>query len=145
MVEVRALPYLAFFLVIDLLLSMSQVSIGHIQQTTGGNGTFYTGAGSYLNQENKNNYIMNTTIQPDLPNTAQGEASQGTFLFSDTWNAFKSFFTGIGAGAKIFLNMLFGIYNMLISFGIPQEFAYLIGTVWHLLTLFAFIVFFRGY
>lgn len=153
MVDVRFLPYFAFFLIVDILLGMSQASISYAQQEMpelNNNGqNFYNGAGSIISSYQKDYNISNTSNIPNMPETKQGDTASSTYLFSDTWNAFKNFFTdvqsGISIGVKIFQGMLYGIYNVLSSMGLPEIYVGYIGTLWHLLTLISFMVFFRGY
>ena len=141
---------LLIILCMDGFLFMGQMAVADITIEMGGGGAgnqtiFYHYENSFISKFDKGNYTISTNKSMDelLGTDASVDPETGN-IFTDTFAKVKNWFTGIGAGIGIFLEVLGGPYRFVVMTGAPQWFSYTIGAIWYGLTIFLFVAFIAG-
>jgi hypothetical protein len=134
---------------VNLMLFFGQFAISDIRTQIGGDTQqLYNAQGSLICAMDSGGCVgegfdlNNADPAGDLPSSEAIEAGDGS-IFTDMFNSIKSFFTDT-LGLKYITQMLSAPYAFLVAIGLPNAFAFGLGAVWYLFSLFVVIAFFWG-
>lgn len=133
---------LVFVLTLNVLMAMAQISVINLSED--GDMYIFNPSGNLV-KEYSNGGVSDTkdaTLKESYPDVAVIEPSSGN-PFTDLVSSIKSWFSG-AIGLKYVKAIVMGPSNILKSMNIPNEFSFLLGAFWHLLTIFVIIAFFWG-
>jgi len=130
-----------FVFAVNVMLFLGQTAITNINPDAM---VFYNYEDSLISKFDTGNYSLNENVSGYLPDTESSVSiDDNTNIFTDSFKTIKNWFLKTTG-----LNYLIGILNALPSFliaiGLPFEFAYGIGVLWHGVTLFLIIIMMRG-
>lgn len=128
---------------ISTVLFLFQVSVDSIspQSST----TLYNMNGSFFQTYDSGNYNLkeddsNTNDGiPDIPAEVSTDINSFTDIFQFIGNWFKT-----SKGGQIITGLYYAVPNILKGLGMPIEFSFALGLLWHLLAIFSFVMFMRG-
>lgn len=136
---------LGVVLAINLVLFMAQISVGQINPEVT---DIYNCQGNIygdFNNADCTNYKLDTEKATDGSNFPENPTVIDSALnyFTDVFNAVKTWFLD-SLGAKYVINVLKAPYNFLSLTGLPQEFVFILGSFWYMLTFFLLVQEMRG-
>lgn len=136
---------LVFVLVLNVLMFLTQATILDINPDSN---VFWTNKGTLMENFDKTNGAGDPVLDTDkatseLP-SGEGSVSPTTGnLFTDTFSSIKGWFAR-ATGISYILGIVSAPYNIIKAMGLPNSFAYAIGTLWYGITFFLIIAFFWG-
>jgi hypothetical protein len=138
MAKITIMAALIFALLVDVFAFSFQLGVADL----GGSSQYYNYDESILSQYDAGNYTLQEFNSSDLPSSASGVTTGGEF-FTDTFQSLKNWFLET-TGLKYAVGMVTAVPNFIKSMGLAPELAYMLGAVWHAITLFLIVAFLRG-
>lgn len=133
---------LIFVLMVNVLLVTAQTSVDNIAEGEGiASTTFFTYDGSILSQVDAGNWTVTGNVSLG-EGGGQVEVDSGN-IFTDTYNALKNWVQD-ATGFNYAKGMVTAMPNFLKIIGLPQEIAFSLGALWHILTLFLVVSWIGG-
>lgn len=141
----KYLMSLVMVLSINFLLFISQVSIEKTAESEGfGQFTdYYNYEDGLLSEYDTGNYTVKSTFTDELPETEGSVSTETGNFFTDLFGTVKNWFldtTGIKQASAV----VNAFPNALKNIGTPEEIAFSLGALWHILTLFLIVMVIRG-
>jgi hypothetical protein len=144
MADPKYIMALIVVLSMDVVLLMAQFGMADINP--GGNFSFITYQNSSLSKYDAGGFVLNTqNVSGEIPGAnlpvsqGTGEPFTDTFAIFRTWGTVGKFATAI---STVFVGP--GIYLFNPALGLPSWFAYLISSMWFIITVFLFVMLLTG-
>lgn len=98
---------------------------------------------SMAKQYDQGNYTVIEYSDDELPSSVTSVDTSSGF-FTDIWATIKGFVTAVKNGVSFAINLVNAVPRAVSFFGWPTQLTFAIGFLWHVLTIFALIMFARG-
>jgi len=140
----KAITGILFILILNVLFTFVNLGIADIR----GDNNLQLGVDSSMfneyNTGTGGHYVVKAADTSELP-TKQGVTDQITGgVFTDLWMTISNWFSNVVGAGKVLLNFINAVPNFLQSIGLPEQVYFMIGTLWHILTVFLVVMFWRG-
>lgn len=131
---------LVFVLLLNGLFFWSQLAVNDINP----NGPqFFNYNGSDIQQYDQGGYSLPTDPTTALPTTVASISATTGNVFTDPWTTIQGWFLSV-PGVKYLIAIVNTLPNYLKALGLPVEFAYTVGYMWYVFSIFIVIMFIRG-
>lgn len=133
---------LVFVLALNTMFFFGQQAITDINP---GGTQIFTYAGSHLQGYDNGNYTLSQDVTGEITSISQQatvSGSSGNF-FTDAWSAITNWFLSI-TGVKYAIAIVNTVPNILKAIGLPAAFAFGVGYMWYVFSLWIIISFIRG-
>jgi hypothetical protein len=133
---------LIFVLVLNAFFFWGQEAVTDINP---GGTKFFTYTGSHIASYDQGNYTINQDPTAELTGISQQATVQGSSgnIFTDAWSAITNWFLSL-TGVKYVTAIVNTVPNFLKAIGLPAAFAFGIGYIWFVFSIWVLIAFVRG-
>ena len=137
---------LVFVLTLNAFLFMSNFAIQHIDPNSYFAENNFYNPYEYMQDYDKGTreYSIKDVSTTDLPSSESSWISAVENFFTDIYNSIKSWLINSIPGANILISMVNAIPNFLKSLGLPKEIAFALGYLWHGMTIFLLVAWWKG-
>lgn len=141
----KTVSALTFILCLNLMFFLIQTSMDTTanEYTNGTTNKIFNYDGSMIQQYDAGNYTLNETITTELPAGDSSVSPTTGNIFTDAFTTLKGWLLDI-PGMKYFVAIANALPHFLKTIGLPNQFVYAIGFLWHALTIFLIILLFFG-
>lgn len=133
--------FLLFVVFVNVYFFLTQTGINELNPDDPT--TFYHYEGSMIEDFDEGEHTLNEDVTLKLPQSSQAVSADSGGFFTDTFSAIKNWLLD-SIGIRYLLNIINAVPNFLKSTQLPHEVAFVLGWLWHTMSLFAFITYLKG-
>lgn len=133
--------FLVMVLFIDGFLFLGQTAVNEINPT--GAPTLYHYDAGLLQANDEGNYTLTTDVLGQLPGGESSVSAETGNIFTDIFSSIKGWL-GEATGINYVIDIVNALPNFLKALGLPAAFVFMIGSLWHTMTVFLIILLLWG-